>query len=101
MTMPVVQPIAVPVLPATDTRLSWRAIGSWIQTAGASLVVIILAVSQMQTTLAPLIPVRWAYVGGVIFAIGNLVQAVQHQKDLAAAKAVVVVHPEGDVALGK
>lgn len=101
MTMPIEQPIAVPVLPATDTRLSWRAIGSWIQAAGASLAAIMLAVTQLQTTLAPFIPERWAGIGAGIFAVGKVIEAVQHQHDLAAQKAVVALHPEGDIALGK
>jgi len=73
---------SVPVIPATPSRLQWRAVASWMQAAGASLGGIIIALAQNKETVAPLIPVKYAWIGAVIFAAGKIVEAVQHQKDL-------------------
>jgi hypothetical protein len=86
---PVVAGQAVPVLAATQGRLNWRALASWIQAVGATIAALIVTASQYQTTLIPLIPVQYAGVGASIFALGKIIEAVQKQKDVTRDKPLV------------
>lgn len=86
MAEPILPGAPVPVLAATQGRLTWRAVATWIQAAGAAVGAYIVAASQLQTTIAPLIPVKYAWLGAAVFAAGKMIEAVQHQKDVTRPK---------------
>lgn len=76
----------VTVLPATDSRLFWRAAATILQATGATITALIIAVSQQQATIAPLIPIQFAGIGAAVFAIGKVMEAFQHVKDTVRPK---------------
>lgn len=89
--MPEVEPspAGTEVLPVTQHRLNWKAVASWVQTAGASFAALVITVSQMQATVQPLIPTRYASIGALVFAAGKIMEAVQRQRDTARPRALV------------
>ena len=79
----------VPVLAATGSRLVWRALATWVQAAGATLSAVVVAFADNKESIAPLIPIKYAWIGAAVFAAGKVIEAVQHQKDTVRDKPLV------------
>lgn len=81
--------VPVPVLAATQERLTWRAVASWLQTIAATGGMIVVFMFQNQELVKQFIPEKYAGGLAALFAIGKLIEAIQHQKDVSRDKPMV------------
>lgn len=89
MADPIISKEPVPVIADTQHRLTWKAVATWLQAAGATTITLIEVLYHLQDTIKPMIPERFAALGGVLFTIGKIIDAWQRQQDVKRPKNLV------------